>query len=858
MMSSRILRGTARFASGMLLLGVLPLAASAQRITKQDYLRYMPLEYPRMQQATAASMALQLYGDQAAPGYRDFSPRNGIDDRRDAVFMDLGVRFAPLMVQNSVAMPMDFRRFGTDGRLLPLYVDTWNLVTKQLVREEMADYGNLAEHPCPQGALFPKTEGRLPDDCLVASLVNDFHPFTPASALERAQAIGNTSEPFRVLYLDFPGGSAQEWKEIYQDPHTGKLRPEMRDWARVYMHPFISESGPEGDAERYELVLQYWFFYPTNDGGNNHIGDWEHLNVIISPRDRVTRLLSAAEVTAMLDGELADSTGPAQLVIRRIDYYLHNKVMPLSFAEPNAYAPREVWQRQVRNTPEERAGAKKMWEHIRDRAYWDDKETIVNTNPVVFIGADNKGTDQVLAKPGGANRDSHGSYPFPGLYTDIGPGGATEGLNVLFDHRAYYAASPVKRQDRWERWSRGGVVPMNRPERVLVIPDGERVIDLVVDEPAVRAEWAWLVLPLRWGYPAIKSPFSGIVSNAETGNLSPVGPAHSTGWNRTGPSATFALYDPHALPRFFPSRWQDEFSNSYGWLNLTLPTLSLLPPFDLIWRGLAAPVRVPLESGTPAYHPASQLPVRFFGITGGVTIHGIGDQFEDLLYNDPQLNEFTDRLVTFLVANATPNTVLTGRKTNVENAVSGLFQINFFVGDRFVSENSLRHSRSGIRETFHFNDIPDFRLASELNMWEYAGSLRYNLTRSSFQPFAKIGYGNTWYRLEKVSTQGTKLPTPSSAWVRNPFENAKYLLPNTWHVGAGIDIGVFRGRGPFIPGGLDFSLKVDWTMYTHNLGLDETNIPLDLLVSVGRTAADLPRDQRIFRHSVNLGGTLSF
>jgi len=139
-----------RFAGRLLLLSMLPLAAAAQRIPKQDYLRYMPLEYPRMQQSTAASMALQLYGDQAAPGYRDLTPRNGIDDRRDVVFMDLGVRFAPLMVQNSVSMPMDFRRFGTDGRLLPLYVDTWNLVTNQLVREEMADYGNLAAHSCPE------------------------------------------------------------------------------------------------------------------------------------------------------------------------------------------------------------------------------------------------------------------------------------------------------------------------------------------------------------------------------------------------------------------------------------------------------------------------------------------------------------------------------------------------------------------------------------------------------------------------------------------------------------------------------------------------------------------------------------
>lgn len=581
-------------------LGVVPVRANAQRIPKAQYLQYMPLEYPRMQQATAASMALHLFGDPTAPGYRDEAPRDGIDDRRDAVFMDLGVRFAPYMVQNTVAMPMDFRRFGTDGRTLPLFVDTWNLVTKKLVREDMADYGNLAAHPCPPPGT-PPVDGRLPDDCLVASLVRDFHPFAPATALERTQAVSNTEEPFRVLYFDFPGASPDEWAAIYEDPHTKRLRPYMRDWAKVLVHPFIYEAGPVAATERYELVLQYWFFYPTNDGGNNHVGDWEHLNVIVAPRDRVTRLLSEAEVTAILDGTLADTTGPAQLVIRRLDYYLHNNVTQLTFAEPNAYAPREAWESDIRIRPEERAGAKDVWERIRNRAYWDDAESIVNTHAIVFIGADNKGTDQVLAKPGGANRDSHGSYPFPGLYMDVGPGGAAEGVDLHFDHRTYYAASPEARRQRWELWGRGGVVRMDEPERVEIIPDGERVIDLVMAEPAARADWAWLVLPLRWGYPAIQSPFAGIVANAETGNLAPVGPAQSSGWNRPGPSATFALYDPHLIPRFFPSRWQNEFRNSLGWLNLTLPTISLLPPFDLVWRGLAAPVRIPLESGTPAY-----------------------------------------------------------------------------------------------------------------------------------------------------------------------------------------------------------------------------------------------------------------
>jgi len=817
----------------------------------------MPLEYPRMQQATAASMALHLYGDPTAPGYRDTAPRDGIDDRRHAVFMDLGVRFAPYMVQNTVAMPMDFRRFGTDGRTLPLFVDTWNLVTRKLEREDMADYGNLAAHPCP-GPGAPLEGGRLPDDCLVASLVRDFHPFAPATALERAQAVSNTEEPFRVLYLDFPGGSPEEWEDIYEDPHTKRLRPYMRDWAKVYLHPFIYEAGPAEATERYELVLQYWFFYPTNDGGNNHVGDWEHLNVIVSPRDRVTRLLSGAEITAILDGTLADTSGPSQLVIRRLDYYLHNNVAQLTYAAPNAYAPREDWEADVRVRPEERAGESDVWGRIRYRAFWDDAETIVNTHPVVFIGADNKGTDQVLAKPGGANRDSHGSYPFPGLYMDVGPGGAAEGLDIHFDHRTYHAASPEARRRRWELWGRGGVVRMDHAERVEIIPDGERVIDLVMAEPAARAEWAWLVLPLRWGYPAIQSPFAGIVSNAETGNLAPVGPAHSSGWNRTGPSATFALYDPHLLPRFFPSRWQNEFRNSLGWLNLTLPTISLLPPFDLVWRGLAAPIRIPLESGTPAYYSTDELPVRFFGVTAGVTVMGLGAEFADLLYNEAQFSQVLTRLVLFLGENQTPDTRITQQVDDVPNPAVLLTQVNFFVGDRFVSENTIRHSRSGINQTIQFSDIPDFTISSDLDMWEYAGSLRVNLTRSAFQPFAKIGYGLSWYRLEQVSTQGDTLDTPTSAWVRNPFKAAKYLLPNTWHVGLGVDVGILRGRGPFIPSGIDFSVKVDWTLYTHTLGLDESGIPLDLLVALGTTAANLPRDQRLYRHTLSFGGTLSF
>lgn len=38
-------------------------------------------------------------------------------------------------------------------------------------------------------------------------------------------------------------------------------------------------------------------------------------------------------------------------------------------------------------------------------------------------------------------------------------------------------------------------------------------------------------------------------------------------------------------------------------------------------------------------------------------------------------------------------------------------------------------------------------LAANLQMWEYTGSLRYNLATEGFQPFIKAGYGLSWYRL---------------------------------------------------------------------------------------------------------------
>jgi hypothetical protein len=64
----------------------------------------------------------------------------------------------------------------------------------------------------------------------------------------------------------------------------------------VYKYPFLKAYPPGEDWQRYEFVIQYWFFYPFNDGPNNHEGDWEHINVRVSTEGRRGGLKTSLQV----------------------------------------------------------------------------------------------------------------------------------------------------------------------------------------------------------------------------------------------------------------------------------------------------------------------------------------------------------------------------------------------------------------------------------------------------------------------------------------------------------------------------------------------------------------------------------
>ncbi|RKG77224.1 hypothetical protein [Corallococcus terminator] len=70
-----------------------------------------------------------------------------------------------------------------------------------------------------------------------------------------------------------------------------------------------------------------------------------------------------------------------------------------------------------------------------------------------------------------------------------------------------------------------------------------------------------------------------------------------------------------------------------------------------------------------------------------------------------------------------------------------------------------------------FRDQPG-ELLLNLDTWDLAksgaGGIRYNFLRGGFQPYAKIGYGLTWYRLEAGSINGQRKANPDSYRVRLP------------------------------------------------------------------------------------------
>jgi hypothetical protein len=279
-----------------------------------------------------------------------------------------------------------------------------------------------------------------------------------------------------VLYFDFPGHDERSWREAYRGPRAAR--------SRVYAHFFVHEAPDAPDAERYALVVQFWLFYPFNDGPNNHEGDWEHLNVVITTRARAAEAartngrLTEADVVHLLR---AEGGAPLDsLVIAAVDYYFHHSVVTLRYVEAQAPGAgnqhNRVWQ-----DPE---FVRRVVHRRRELA-----DGRLATHPVGFIGGNNMGPDEMLTlRPrfrGSFGRNSHGTYPFPAVWRTIGPMNATEKIfgDAVPRVRADAAAVP---DSAWHELVDDPYFVVYRADDILLVPDWERVQDLVLDDAAAR------------------------------------------------------------------------------------------------------------------------------------------------------------------------------------------------------------------------------------------------------------------------------------------------------------------------------------------------------------------------------------
>lgn len=780
---------------------LLPAAAAAQTPTRDSYYESLPPP-PAIIAETEPTVRFRLYGDPADSAYVDVRPRDGVDDAQGDWLMTLAEHFSPILRRNTYTVPLEFE--DALASEVAIHLDAWRdhlRVDSGVVRlgHRVTDGGAYASGGAPLVA---------PDDDLLLELLQSRGPRRARSRVTPAAPPTDT-----ILFIDVPGEDELSWK-----PHHAERLPER---SRIYAHPFIYQHAGPTDSARYELLLQYWFYYPFNDGGNNHEGDWEHITTSITSHATLEAsgergLLSEAQLRAILDprgGVPLDS-----LRIRTVAYYFHNNVMVVPYLDIEA--GETMWRRADHND-----GSIHVWEDTR---YMDHairrRMTMAGgrlaTHPVGYIGGNNKGTDELLhfwPRFGRSfNRDSHGTYPFPGTWRKVGPLDATEKIMGDVVPRVHLTASgEVDLSREWYELIDDDRYMIYRRDDIVLLPDWERLEPLVLDpaEAEVRRRWAWFILPVHLGFPAVASPGAGTLKRVDLGNVAPMSPAYNTAWNRPGPTAVYPPYHPTVLRvALAPISPLASLQSGWGVLNIPIVAWSLLP-------GGSVAVSQLLPWLTGGMHvlgapPAKtfylgELPERFTSVSGG-TYHQIGGKDFARMLPEPE----HPAVRALLGENASGELRMTDAHRVSSWGSRAWFNVYF--GPRISLENTLDYGASDVSYTVE-NEAGEAlgRVMGRLHMREVTGGINYRLTPPTqewLRLYGRAGYGWTSYTLSGVNVDGQStpregtrvrgghLPTlyPSIAWWPNTtylglgtevFTPPRYWLLKRLGVGARVEVG---------------------------------------------------------------------
>ena len=339
----------------------------------------------------------------------------------------------------------------------------------------------------------------------------------------------------------------------------------------TYVHPFIWENqNTEVDSlHKYEFVLQYWFFYPYNDSANDHEGDWEHVNILITSRPfHDNGMLKEQEIKNIIYGtNIHDDS----LRIKRIDSFFHHYLVELNLLK------KENNKLIIKQTGNPHLPGIEILNYTSKKTEGDTLKK--EAHPVFFLGGDDISITNYFSYPSrGRDQESHGTYPWTGIWA-FGP-------------------NKVARE-RIQRKSNINRIEFSE-ENIMLIPNWEY---LDYSKAIVRKEWSWLKLPAFWGEPVnpfilgLDEKFKG----ADLGQYATFGPTFSGGWNQIGESPRFEVYNPRKLSYSEKQRDLRRFNYTpLGFTNIFLLPLHL-PPINFIIPEI--PGISQLLKNQPIYYP---------------------------------------------------------------------------------------------------------------------------------------------------------------------------------------------------------------------------------------------------------------
>jgi hypothetical protein len=626
-------------------------------------------------------------------------------------------------------------------------------------------------------------------DQKLTELLVSFSPDASAPTVEPAEGHSET-----VLFIDYPGEDERSWRRAYKSM-SGQ---------RAYVHPFIDEDRSAGE-QRYALVLQYWFFYPFNDGANNHEGDWEHISVILTTREqeRAPTLQAARLGEAQLQRLLSGSLPIDSLTIAAVEYFFHETYAVVDYLA-------------ARREPAHASGLGEvthlhLWQDpdlvnrvIRDRL----RDAKLATHPIGFIGGNNRGPDELTRFwprfQSGYNRNGHGTYPFPGTWQAVGPLGLTEQLSGP-------TTPTLKQADSTLTFADEHFLSFNSSDLIL-IPDWERMWPAMMDDAALRSAWAWLLLPLRWGYPASRSPGAGAMKNVNLGNVSPEGPAFHPGWNRLGQASGWPAYDLNALRVLLvPTMPWARVRNGWGFLNLPVGLLALMPGWNVLtsqaipW--VAGSLRLFGAPPATTFYPGKP-PFRFASTAAGFAWIGDADEFTRLLPAATSENGVT----------LPPDGFPSG---TADIGVGRRFWLNVFQGRKLSLENTLTLARANLSNLTN-GDTSFISLDGVMELRELTSGFRLNAFSTNddrMQYYNRAGWGYTWYELRNVTGIDVD-PTErfDGGYAPSLLPSGKWW-PNTWYLGMGLELFLPKSRGLLQRVGL--GARMEGSVAWHRLELEQ-------------------------------------